>query len=130
MQIKNNLSMIVLAVKDFDKSKRFYSEVFGWEIIMELPVVVTFKCSESTELMIYKRENFVLNTNSNAIEIPQNLTSGTELYIFVEHLDTIIERLKKLDAVELSEKKMRDWGDEVAYYADPDGNVVAVAQEK
>jgi catechol-2,3-dioxygenase len=46
----------------------------------------------------------------------------------VEDLDGTIERLHDSGARPLSGRAERGWGDEAAYFADPDGNVVAVAR--
>lgn len=42
--------------------------------------------------------------------------------------DTYIARLEELGARALSPMALRDWGDEAAYFADPDGNVVVIAR--
>jgi len=45
----------------------------------------------------------------------------------VDDLEGTIERLRDAGARPLSPRADRNWGDEAAYFADPDGNVVAVA---
>ena len=55
--------------------------------------------------------------------------TGAEVYVQVEDLDGAIERLGAAGATPLSERHEREWGHEAAYFADPDGNVVAVARE-
>ena len=46
----------------------------------------------------------------------------------VEDLDKTIDRLGRVGARKLSPRQERSWGEEAAYFADPDGNVVAVAR--
>ena len=53
---------------------------------------------------------------------------GTELYVMVDDLALAIVRLRKARARPLSRRAPREWGHEAAYFADPDGNVVAVAR--
>jgi len=45
----------------------------------------------------------------------------------VDDLDGTLERLREPGARPLSPRADRNWGDEAAYFADPDGNVLAVA---
>jgi catechol 2,3-dioxygenase-like lactoylglutathione lyase family enzyme len=46
----------------------------------------------------------------------------------VDDLDETISRLGKAGARPLSGRSERNWGDEAAYFADPDGKVIAVAR--
>ena len=71
-----------------------------------------------------------LKDSMRAIEIAKqkNITVPAELYFHMADLDAAIARLKEAGARELSALSPRPWGDEAAYYADPDGNVLAVAR--
>lgn len=120
--------MTVFAVQDLALSKRFYQDVFGWDIKLEVPVLVSFKLTDNYELMLYEREAFGRNTGQTPELVSKNSISNTELYFHVEDLEGIIEKLEKAGARKLSELSPRDWGDDVAYYADPDGNVLAIAR--
>ncbi len=53
--------------------------------------------------------------------------SGTEPYFHCEDLDGAIEAPGRVDAAALSPLARREWGDDAAYFADPDGNVLVVA---
>ena len=50
-----------------------------------------------------------------------------ELYLRVDDLDAAIARARQAGIVVISPAADRDWGDRVAYFADPDGHVVALA---
>ena len=54
--------------------------------------------------------------------------TSTELYVRVQDVEPVLDRLERLGARRLSPLAAREWGEEAAYYADPDGNVVAVAR--
>jgi uncharacterized glyoxalase superfamily protein PhnB len=54
--------------------------------------------------------------------------TGAELYLRCEDLDAVLARLAAHGARELAARTRKDWGDEVAYFADPEGNVLAVAR--
>ncbi len=125
---KPRLIMTVLAVADLKHSARFYQEAFGWTVTLEVPVAVKLELPNGHELMLYQREAFGSNTNQLPETLAKSAISGTEFYIHVTDLRETIRLLKTLGARELSGRAQRPWGDEVAYYADLDGNVLAVAQ--
>ncbi len=125
---KARLIMTVLAVSDLEKSTRFYREAFGWPVSAEEPVVTIFDLPCGSSLMVYDREAFGHNTGQAPELPPKGAVSGTELYFHVEDLDESVERLRAAGARELSEPAPRPWGDEAAYFADPDGNVLVAAK--
>ena len=76
---------------------------------------------------LYVREGFGRNTNRPPVRIPDGELAPLELYLRVGDLDGSIERLEAAGARRLADPAPRDWGDTVAYFADPDGNVIALA---
>lgn len=50
-----------------------------------------------------------------------------ELYLRVDDLDAAIARAMQAGLAVISPAADRDWGDRVAYFADPDGHVIALA---
>ena len=50
------------------------------------------------------------------------------LYLRVDDLPAAVDALEAAGARLLSAAAPRDWGDEAAYFADPDGNVLVVAR--
>ena len=46
----------------------------------------------------------------------------------LDDLKEVISRLNSAGSTELSALAPRDWGDEAAYFADPDGNVLVVSK--
>ena len=122
------LSMILLAVNDVSRSAAFYEAAFGWKRRTDVPVLVEFDLADGGALAVYQRDGFSKNTGRIPTQAAAHSTSATELYFHVEDLDQSIERLRKAGARVLVEKCPRPWGDEAAYFADPDGNVVVVAR--
>ena len=55
--------------------------------------------------------------------------SGTEIYLRCDDLGESMSALTAAGARLLSDRAPRDWGDEAAYFADPDpdGNVIVVS---
>lgn len=95
---------------------------------METPVYVEYECREGLKLSLYERDSFSKNIGRLPIFTPVGALTSTELYVCVEDLTGIIERLHAAGAQQLSPRAPRAWGDEAAYFADPDGNVIAVAR--
>lgn len=51
-----------------------------------------------------------------------------ELYLVVQELEVAVQQAIHAGAMEVQAAADRDWGHRVAYFADPDGHVVALAQ--
>jgi catechol 2,3-dioxygenase-like lactoylglutathione lyase family enzyme len=52
-----------------------------------------------------------------------------EVYLRVDDLDAMITRAVTAGLAVVSPATDRDWGDRVAYFADPDGHVIALAAQ-
>lgn len=89
---------------------------------------VEYECRDGLKLSLYKRDSFAQNIGKLPFAAPAGELSSTELYVCVEDLDNIIQKLRAAGATELSPRAPRPWGDEAAYFADPDRNVLAVAR--
>lgn len=124
----DRLSLVILAVRDLTRATRFYTDVFGWSVAVEVPVYVEFELPDGMRLGLYQREAFIKNTESPAAPRLAGHTTATELYLTVDDLVATIARLAAADAPCRSPLAPRPWGDTAAYYEDPDGNVVVVAR--
>lgn len=122
--------LTILAVSDLERSAAFYEAAFGWPARVREKVYVEFDLPDGRGLGLYRREGFAHNTGQAPEELPPGALAGTELYFHDTALDGAIERLYSAGARLLSERALRDWGDEAAYFADPDGNVLVVARPR
>jgi predicted enzyme related to lactoylglutathione lyase len=118
----------ILAVGDLAASVAFYREVFGWPVRVEADVYVELALPGGGGVGLYEKRAFARNTFVVPTLPEHGQISGTELYLRCADLDGVIERLRAAGARQLSPRQRRDWGDEVAYFADPAGNVLAVAR--
>jgi lactoylglutathione lyase len=50
-----------------------------------------------------------------------------ELFVYVDDLDAIIATLRDAEAAVLREPTAMPWGEQIAFVADPEGNVVTLA---
>jgi catechol 2,3-dioxygenase-like lactoylglutathione lyase family enzyme len=121
-------ALIILAVSDLPRAVRFYQTAFGWPQEVDVPVYAEFVMPGEQRLGLYEREAFGRNTGRPPSAMPDGATTGTELYFYPADLPAAIARLEAAGARELSRLARRDWGDEAAYYADPDGNVLVMAR--
>lgn len=120
--------LTILAVSDLERSKRFYTEAFGWPRSVDVPVYVEHELPGGMRLGLYERNAFAHNTG----QVPELVAAGqlaaTELYFYADDLPVCMQRLRDAGARELSALALRPWGDEAAYFADPDGNVLVIAR--
>lgn len=124
----SSLGIVILAVADLPRSVAFYRSAFGWTASVDTPVYVEFQLPAGMRLGLYRRAGFARNIGEAPHEIPPGTVAATELYLFPDDLEATVERLVSAGGRPLSALIRRDWGDEVAYFADPDGNVLALAR--
>ena len=120
--------LTILAVEDLTRAKKFYAEAFGWPLQVDTPVYAEFALPAGMRFGVYERVGFGRNTGQLPAKTPPGEINPTEIYFHVDDLASAIERLKSAGARELSPLAARSWGDDAAYFADPDGNVLVVAR--
>jgi len=122
------LGIIIVAVCDLPRSVSFYRAAFGWEQTVDESVYAEFKISTEQRFGLYRREGFGRCTGKMPAVVPEGELAGTELYFVSDELEGAIVRLETAGARRLSPLQARGWGDEAAYFADPDGNVLVLAR--
>lgn len=120
--------LTILAVEDLSATVAFYTKAFGWEAPVWTPVYVEFSVPGGQRIGLYQREGFARNTGQQPARIGHGEIAPTELYLHADDLQIAIESLRLAGARELSPLAPRPWGDEAAYFADPEGNVLVVAR--
>lgn len=120
--------LTILAVRELVAAKSFYVSAFNWPVTVNAPAYIEFALPGGMRLGLYDREGFGRNTGQVPEQIPSGQLAPTELYFYVEEMETAIRQLTQAGARALSPLQRRDWGDEAAYFADPDGNVLVLAR--
>ena len=123
-----SLGLVIMAVADLPRAQAFYASTFGWAMDVDTPVYVEFRLPAGMRLGLYRREGFARNVGVAPAEVPPGAVAATELYLFPADLDAAIERAVAAGGRLLSALAGHDWGDDVAYLADPDGIVIALAR--
>jgi predicted enzyme related to lactoylglutathione lyase len=117
----------VFAVADVARAVAFYRAAFGWKVVVDVAVFVELETPGPFRIGLYERHGFGRNTAQVPVEVPSGAIAPVELYLRVDDLPAAVASAVSAGARVLSPASMRPWGDEVAYLADPDGNVVALA---
>lgn len=120
--------LTILAVSDLERATAFYQVAFGFCARVRTPAYVELELDGDRGLGLYQRERFSRNTGVAPSLVPPGASSATELYFRCDELEAAIEGLARAGARCLSARAAREWGDEAAYFCDPDGNVVVVAR--
>ena len=123
MKLKN----ILLVVKDLERSKKFYRDLFGLEDISdeEGNVILT----EGLVLQVAQ----ILNEEISGEVISGN--NASELYFEERDMDGLIRKLKEVEeSMKESGEKIQyltlltelPWGQKMLRFYDPDGNLIEV----
>jgi lactoylglutathione lyase len=121
-------AITILAVEDLARSVAFYEAAFGWPRSVTAPSYVELELPNGMRFGLYARDGWAKNVGRSPEKIPEGKISATELYFYTDDLTSAIERMRRSGATELSARAPRSWGDEAAYFGDPDGNVLVVAK--
>ncbi len=124
--MRASLRLLVLAVADLPRSRTFYLQAFDWELAVDLPVYVQFRVPGGVGVSLYQREAFSAQVGTTPALCPTGACTSAELYLEVENLSAATDAILAAGARALSPAAARDWGDEAAYFADPDGHVIAL----
>ena len=125
--MKQQLHLVTLGVRDFEKSTKFYKEIVGWRPSSSSNEEVTFFQAGGVVISVYQREKLAEDAQ---VDPEGNGFAGFTLAYNArseEEVDEIISDLKSKGVEILKEPQKVFWGGYNAYFADPDGNCWEVA---
>ena len=118
--MKQNLHLITLGVRDFNKSVEFYSKILGWKSAKASGDDVAFFQAGGVVLAIYPREKLAEDalispegSGFSGITLAYNARSEAEV-------DEIISDLKSKGVKIVKEPQKVFWGGYSSYFADSD----------
>ncbi|SRR6266498_1815167 len=118
--MNQHLHLITLGVRDFEKSKKFYTETLGWKPSSASQDDVAFFQAGGVVLAIYPREKLAEDALTSlegqgfsGITLAYNARSESEV-------DEIIRDLKAKGVKIVKEPQKAFWGGYSSYFADPD----------
>ncbi|MCC6748547.1 MAG: VOC family protein [Deltaproteobacteria bacterium] len=120
--------LTILAVADLARARAFYRAALGWAESVVTPVYVELEVPGGMRFGLYQREGFGRNVGRLPARVPEGELAPTEIYLYAEDMEAALLRVRAAGAEELSPLAERPWGDEAAYFADPDGNVLVLAR--
>jgi predicted enzyme related to lactoylglutathione lyase len=124
------LVLVILAVDDARRSAAFYMSAFRWTASVDVPHYVELAVPGGMRIGLYGREGFARNTGVAPAPIAEGRVGPAEVYLYADDLDETLARVAQAGGRLLSPLAPRDWGDDAAYFADPDGHVVVVARPR
>ena len=116
MKLKN----VLIVTKDIERSKKFYHDLFGLEMILDNDGNMIL-----TEGLVLQDESIWKKFLQKDI-IPKN--NATELYFEESDIEGFVKKLEALyPETEYANKLMtHSWGQKVVRFYDPDGNLIEV----
>jgi predicted enzyme related to lactoylglutathione lyase len=121
---------VILAVEDVGRSVSFYEAAFGWprNDRIDYENYIELHQPDGGTLGLFQRDGFAQEVGADGVARPNGAQTATEIYVRLDDVEPALDRLRELGARPLRDLEQKSWGDETAYFADPDGNVVGVAQ--
>ncbi|WP_026478790.1 VOC family protein [Alkaliphilus transvaalensis] len=114
--------LALLAVKDVKVSKKFYTELFDQDVILDLGWNVTFSGGFGIQ------QNFGWLTGLSEESIIKK-SNNMELYFEVENFDDFISKIKSYSDIEyLHPPKKYDWQQRVVRIYDPDYHIIEIGE--
>ncbi len=116
MKLKN----VLIVVKDMERSKRFYHDLFGLELILDNDGNMIL-----TEGLVLQDEKIWRGFVGRDI-IPEN--NSCELYFEEADMDAFVQKLENMyPSIKYVHRLMtHSWGQKVIRFYDPDGNLIEV----
>ena len=116
MRLKN----VLIVVKDIEKAKQFYHDLFGLDVILDNDGNMIL-----TEGLVLQDEKIWRKFLGKDI-IPRN--HACELYFEENDIEAFVQKLEKLyPLTEYVNRLMtHSWGQRVVRFYDPDGNLIEV----
>ncbi|MBT3188172.1 MAG: VOC family protein [Anaerolineae bacterium] len=125
--MKQNLNIITLGVKDYERSYQFYTEILGWKPTKSSGDEITFFKAGGIVLALYPREELADDaqispegSGFSGFTLAHNMRSEAEV-------DALIEELKEKGVKIVKEPQKVFWGGYSSYFADPDDFLWEVA---
>ncbi|MBL0127896.1 MAG: VOC family protein [Flavobacteriales bacterium] len=120
----------ILFVKDQQRSTAFYRILLDRAPTLEAPGMTEFTLNEGCKLGLMP-ENGIARIISGPLPHPSTAQGAPrcELYLLSADLLAAMRSAEKAGAQPVDPLVDRDWGHRVAYFADPDGHVIALATE-
>ncbi|MBQ5473890.1 MAG: VOC family protein [Lachnospiraceae bacterium] len=111
---------ILIVVKDIEKSKKFYHDLFGLDMLLDNDGNMIL-----TEGLVLQDEAIWKKFLGKAVSYENN---ATELYFEERNIEEFVEKLERLypDIKYVNRLMTHSWGQKVIRFYDLDGNLIEV----
>ena len=123
--VPTNIEAITLFIDNVQRSKDFYSEVFGADVIHEEEAAVVFKF-ENTLINLLQVKS-APDLIAPAIVADQAAGARYQFTIPVGNVDEVCAQLETRGVKLLNGPMDRPWGSRTASFTDPDGHIWEIA---
>ena len=116
MKLKN----ILIVVKDIEKARRFYHDLFGLQLLLDNDGNMIL-----SEGLVLQEEKYWKRFLGREI-VPEN--NSSELYFEEADLEAFVEKLESYypEVKYVNRFMTHSWGQKVIRFYDPDGNLIEV----
>ena len=116
MRLKN----VLIVVKDIEKSRKFYHDLFGIELVLDNDGNMIL-----TEGLVLQDEKIWKSFLDRDI-VPKS--NSCELYFEEQDIEAFVEKLERLypEIEYVNHLMTHSWGQKVVRFYDPDGNLIEV----
>ena len=116
MRLKN----VLIVVKDIEKSRKFYHDLFGIELVLDNDGNMIL-----TEGLVLQDEKIWKRFLGRDI-VPKN--NSCELYFEEQDIESFVRKLERLypNTEYVNHLMTHSWGQRVIRFYDPDGNLIEV----
>ena len=112
----------LIAVSDMEKSKQFYHDVLGMNVVADFGANVTLDGG----LVMQTLDTWKSFIRTDKVLLPNN---AGELYFEEEDLDAFLENLKQFDICYVHPLFEHRWGQRVVRFYDPDRHIIEVGEK-
>ena len=125
--MEQHIHIITLAVADFERSRRFYTEILGWKLAAASQDDIAFFQAGGVVFALYPRDKLAEDATVDhqgsgfpGFTLAYNAQSEAEV-------DEIIHQLEVQGVTIVKHPQKVFWGGYSSYFADPDGYLWEVA---
>lgn len=119
--MKPQLAAITISVKDLPLLRQYYTEVFGWGVLMENPEIVILKLGE-TLLSLCTEKLFTTYTGITPANGNKNFYFTIDAKL-AANVDALFAELQAKGAHITKMPEKTFWGGYSGFLADPEGNL-------
>ncbi len=120
---------MIFAVTDLQRSLGFYEMAFDWprNDRIDYANYAELHPSDGGTLGLYERDGFAGTVGAEPLSVDNGKVSPAYVYVRVNDVEATVARIEAAGGRPLSPLRPRQWGETAAWFADPDGNALAVA---